>query len=118
MLRIRMRALWAFVVVCLMAAHGAAPAEAAALARDGAPVERISRADHPGLPAITEAHAASLLIATRARTPVPGLAWALAVEPPALHSHLRMQRIDASPDAPHACVGLVTIRSARGPPIR
>jgi hypothetical protein len=110
-----MRALWAFVVVCLMAAHGVPTAQAA---RGRAPVARVLRADHPGLPAITAARATSLLIATRAREQLAGLSWAIAAEPPVVRRCGRVALIEAPMRGEHAHVALLAIRSARGPPGR
>src|ERR1700755_1032411 len=89
MLSVCMRALWAFVVVCLMAVHGVPPARA----QGGAPVERVLRAEHPALPVITTARSGPLLV--RAHAESAGPTWAIAAAPPVLPRFSRMRLLEA-----------------------
>ncbi len=113
-----MRAVWAFVVVCLMAVGGVAPARGTT-ARDDLTGEqaRDLRDGHPALPAITAARGGSIGIATRPRPLPPQLPPAVLATPPALRAQLR----DALA-APARLTALdpsiaPALRSARGPPV-
>lgn len=119
-----MRVIWAFAVVCLMAAAGVAPAHGAAAPRayvgHAAPAsgaDRLAALDrHPALPAVAAARPSALVVATRhaaASLPVAVLA-----APPALPTLVRR----AIALAPHRALTpgstAAPTRSARGPPAR
>ncbi|HET9621287.1 MAG TPA: hypothetical protein VFP84_07975 [Kofleriaceae bacterium] len=111
-----MRALWAFVVVCLMAASGVAPARAAArTAREGEG-EPAMRAGHGALPAVTSAHVARLLVGVRPRAVAGELPAVAPPVPPVLVPPCEARVVAAARRVAPSIEASLAIRSARGPP--
>jgi len=112
-----MRAVWAFVVVCLMVVVGVAPARDTA-ARHELTGERARdlRGDAPALPAIIDARTSAAAIATRPRPAMPQLPPAVLTAPPVLRGARSVRAVEtaylAHRDPSIACA----LRSARGPP--
>lgn len=112
-----MRTAWAFVVVCLMAVSGVAPARDAA-ARDDLTGEhaRDLRGDSPALPAITHARTAVAALATRPRPAMPQLPPAVLATPPVLRGLRSVRAIETADLARLDPSIALALRSARGPP--
>lgn len=113
-----MRALWAFVVVCLMAVGGVSPARGPAARDDlGGEQARDLRGVHPGLPAIGAPHGRAIELATRPRPSAPHLPPAILAAPPALGGIARVSVIASATRAHRDPSTAPAHRSARGPPV-
>ncbi|HEY0193492.1 MAG TPA: hypothetical protein VGC42_20385 [Kofleriaceae bacterium] len=113
-----MRAVWAIVVVCLMAFGGVAPARGAAAHDDRSGEHaRELRGGHPALPALTGERSAAVSVALRARPPLPQLPPGVVPVPPVVRGAVGVSALAAAQGTRLDPSITPALRSARGPPV-
>ena len=111
------RAFWALVVFCLVAATGVQPLHAAGAAERPAHAQLVDR--RPALPTVTAPQPASLLIAPRPSVaPGPGLPHVVLPAPPAPVGVTANAIATVSRRSEPCGIAWIPTRSARGPPRR
>src|SRR5882724_10135869 len=114
-----MRAAWALVVVCLVAATGVAPAGAAVPGRDTSDdgdAQAQLGDPHAALTAVPQARHAASPVVTRERGPVPRVPPAVLAAVLTLRARIAMVTIELPRRSERRGGALAVICSARGPP--